>query len=157
MSDRPISVLEQRRIEAGVIKPLVREFEQELGREKTRAIVERVIKQLAREKGREMAAQAASPTLTAFAGMKEPWLRDGAMELDVLEQTDARYSFNVTRCRYAEMYKELGLEDLGFLLSCNRDATLIEGFSPDLDLRRTQTIMQGASYCDFRYTRRRRD
>ncbi len=66
MSDRPISVLEQRRIEAGVIKPLVREFEQELGREKTRAIVERVIKQLAREKGREMAAQAASPTLTAI-------------------------------------------------------------------------------------------
>ena len=77
--------------------------------------------------------------------MKEPWVRDGALELDVLEQTDARYSFNVTRCRYTEVYKELGLEDLGFFLSCNRDATLIEGFSPDLELRRTQTAAQTAT------------
>jgi hypothetical protein len=27
------------------------------------------------------------------------------------------------------------------------------GFGPDIKLTRTQTIMQGASHCDFRYTR----
>jgi L-2-amino-thiazoline-4-carboxylic acid hydrolase len=151
-----VGVLEQRRIEAGVIKPLVLAFEAELGREKTRAVLERVIKELARERGRQLAEEAPSRTLTGFAAMKEPWTRGNALELDVLEQNDERYSYNVTRCRYAEMYRELGLADLGFYLSCNRDATLIEGFSPDLELTRTQTIMQGAPYCDFRYTRKKR-
>jgi len=153
---QPVGVLQQRRIEAAVIKPLVTAFEAELGREKTLAVLERVIKELARERGRQMAAEAPSTTLTGFASMKEPWTRDNALELDVLETGDERYAYNVTRCRYAEMYRELGLADLGFTLSCNRDATLIEGFNPELELTRTQTIMQGAPHCDFRYTRRAR-
>jgi hypothetical protein len=60
----------------------------------------------------------------------------------------------VTRCRYAELYHALGIPELGTLLSCNRDYALIEGFNPDVDLTRTQTIMEGATYCDFRYRRR---
>jgi len=51
------------------------------------------------------------------------------------------------------MYRELGLAELGYTLSCNRDASLIEGFSPDIELTRTQTLMEGASYCDFLYNR----
>ena len=48
-------------------------------------------------------------------------------------------------------YKELGLADLGFLFHCNRDFAMVEGLSPGLALKRTQTIMQGASHCDFRF------
>jgi hypothetical protein len=36
-------------------------------------------------------------------------------------------------------------------LSCARDYALIEGFNPDVSLKRTQTIMEGATHCDFRY------
>jgi hypothetical protein len=71
--------------------------------------------------------------------------------MDVLEQTDHSYSFNVTRCRYAELYRDLGIPELGKLLSCNRDFSLIEGFNPEIQLTRTQTIMEGASHCDFRF------
>ena len=67
------------------------------------------------------------------------------------EQTDERLSFDVTRCRYAEMYRTLGIPELGDVLSCNRDAALIEGFNAGVTLTRTGTIMQGASCCDFRY------
>ena len=63
-------------------------------------------------------------------------------------------SFNVTRCRYAEMYRSLGIAEVGALLSCNRDFSLVEGFNPDIALTRTQTIMQGASHCDFRFVAR---
>ncbi len=152
-----ISVLEQRRIEAAIIKPLVQAFEAELGKERTRDILSRVIKDMAREKGRQMAAEAPDTTLAGFASLKEPWYRDGALELEILEESPERYDFNVTRCRYADMYRELGLADLGFTLSCDRDATRIEGFNPELELTRTQTIMQGAPYCDFRYGRKRKD
>jgi hypothetical protein len=69
----------------------------------------------------------------------------------VKEATPTSYVFNVTRCRYAEMYKEMGLGEIGHLLSCNRDATFCEGYDDRIELKRTQTIMQGASHCDFDY------
>ena len=71
--------------------------------------------------------------------------------IDRLEETPDRLSFNVTRCRYAEMYRALGLADLGSSLSCQRDFSLIEGFNPGIRLVRTQTLMEGAAFCDFRF------
>ena len=61
--------------------------------------------------------------------------------------------FDVTRCQYAEMYHRLGIADLGPLVSCARDAAMIEGFNPAIEFRRTRTIMEGAISCDFRYRR----
>jgi hypothetical protein len=49
------------------------------------------------------------------------------------------------------MYRALGIPELGAILSCNRDAALIEGFNPAVQLERTQTLMGGATHCDFRY------
>jgi len=72
--------------------------------------------------------------------------------VDVKEQTETSYVFNVTRCKYAEMYRDMGLGEIGHLLSCQRDATFCEGYDKRMRLKRTQTIMQGASHCDFHYT-----
>ena len=74
--------------------------------------------------------------------------------MDVLRQDTERFDFNVTRCRYAEMYRALGIPEVGALLSCNRDFALIEGFNSHVKLRRTQTIMEGAPHCDFRFEAR---
>jgi len=52
------------------------------------------------------------------------------------------------------MYRRLGLTDLGPILSCSRDSAMIEGFNPSIALTRTQTLMEGATHCDFRYRRR---
>ena len=49
--------------------------------------------------------------------------------------------------------KELGERELGFLLVCSADFSTAEGFGGDVELTRTQTIMQGATHCDFRYRR----
>jgi hypothetical protein len=53
------------------------------------------------------------------------------------------------------MPKELGEPELGFLLVCSSDFPFAEGFGPDIKLTGTQTIMQGASHCDFRYRRQK--
>ncbi len=45
----------------------------------------------------------------------------------------------------------MGLGDIGHLLSCNRDGDFCIGYNPKMELTRTQTIMKGAPYCDFRY------
>ena len=39
-------------------------------------------------------------------------------------------------------------------MHCNRDHAMIEGLNPDLKLTRTQTVMEGASHCDFRFTKK---
>ena len=69
----------------------------------------------------------------------------------MIEESEEVLSFNVTRCRYAELYESLGIREIGTIFSCARDFALIEGFKPNVTLVRTQTIMEGASYCDFRY------
>ncbi len=83
--------------------------------------------------------------------VREIWAEEGALEFDVLEETEQRLSFNVTRCRYAELYERLGVKEFGYCLSCNRDEPLTKGFNPRMRLVRTQTIMEGADYCDFRF------
>ena len=70
------------------------------------------------------------------------------------ESEDA-FEIDVTGCRYAQFYKELGEPELGFLLVCSSDFPFADGFGPDIKLTRTQTIMQGASHCDFRYRRQK--
>ena len=69
----------------------------------------------------------------------------------MLAEDDTRLDFDVRRCRYAEMYRALGIPELGRILSCNRDFALIEGFAPGASLTREQTILDGAPCCTFRY------
>jgi len=76
------------------------------------------------------------------------------MDVQVVGESEDHLDFNVTRCRYAEFYKELGLSDLGFRVHCNRDHAMLLGFNSDLELSRSQTIMEGATCCDFRFRRR---
>jgi hypothetical protein len=149
-----IGVLKRRLIEARIVAPLVEAFAAEVGRERALAIVRRVIVDIARRQGAELAAAVGGDSVTHFAATLVHWKADGALELDVQGATDDELSFDVTRCRYAEMYRELGIPELGAILSCGRDAALIEGFNPGVELTRTQTLLGGAPCCDFRYVAR---
>src|SRR5262245_10140736 len=146
-----LALLEQREIEARIVGPLIRAFAAEIGEERALVLVGQVIRDLARQSGAELARFLGEQTLDAFAGALDRWRENGALEIDVLEQSSTRLSFNVTRCRYAEMYRTLGLADLGASLSCQRDFALVQGFNPAIELSRPQTIMGGAPYCDFRF------
>jgi hypothetical protein len=146
-----IGLLRRREIEARILAPLLEALGREFGRERVLEVAREVIVDIAREQGRQLAEGIGECSLTAFAQIKETWRAGGALEIETLEQSDEALSFNVTRCRYAEMYRALGIPELGEVLSCNRDFSLAEGFNPDLELKRTQTIMQGAPFCDFRY------
>ena len=74
-----------------------------------------------------------------------------AIEFDVAKAEPKALEFNVTGCRYAEFFKEIGEPDLGRLLLCDTDVYVAEVGSPEVEFARTQTIMQGAHHCDFRY------
>ncbi len=149
-----IGVLTRREAEARILIPILEALGQEFGQDKVLEIVRQTIIQVAQEQGNQLAESMGGNSLDHFAESLQYWTQGNAMETDVLEKTDEKFFFNVTRCRYAEMYRALGVPELGAILSCNRDFALIEGFNQDIILTRTQTIMNGASCCDFRYQRR---
>jgi hypothetical protein len=146
-----VGVLKRREIEARILAPLIGALAAEFGRERVLEIARGVIVQIAREQGRSLAEQMGGNSLAHFVKSKENWVKGDALSMEVRQVSDAAYDFDVTRCRYAEMYRLLGIPELGAVLSCGRDFALGEGFNPNLTLTRTQTIMEGAPCCDFRY------
>jgi predicted ArsR family transcriptional regulator len=147
-----VTLLEQRQIEANVLVPMIKAFQAEFGVERANAIARKVITELARKHGESIAAaQGAGNPIEHMASGLSRFSAGGALEVEEVERTHDSYAFNITHCGYAEFYKKMEVLELGFLLSCSRDFALTEGMSPDLQLTRTQTIMQGASHCDFRF------
>lgn len=147
-----IGVLARREVEARILIPVIQALGSSFGREDVVRVIGDAIVEIARGQGAELALAMGGNTLDHFMESLQFWSQDNALELDVLKNDSHNLHFNVTRCRYAEMYKALGIPELGCLLSCNRDYALIEGFNPEIELIRTQTLMEGERYCDFRYT-----
>ena len=147
-----IGVLTRREVEARILAPMLDAMGKTFGREKVLAVMRDTIVNIAKKQGAELAGFMGGVTFQHFAESLRFWTMDNALKIDVIEQTGDVFSFNVTRCRYAELYEKLGIREFGTALSCARDYALIEGFNPDVSLKRTQTIMEGAPHCDFRYS-----
>ncbi len=149
-----VSVLQQAKIQAQVLVPLVKALQAELGEERANALVRNALGDIYRRHGEEFWRTRSEKNLgTVMASAFATYAREDALDYKVIEQSQDAFEIDVTGCRYAEFYKELGEPELGFLLVCSADFTTAEGFDPDIKLTRTQTIMQGASHCDFRYKR----
>ena len=145
-----IGVLLRRETEARILIPFIENLVKEIGKTKTLDILEETIKTVARKEGEELSKEYGN-NVDAFLETLSFWTKDNALEIDILDKSDSKLDFNVTRCKYAEMYKSMGVNSLGAILSCNRDGALIEGFNKKAKLNRKQTIMNGDKCCTFRY------
>jgi hypothetical protein len=148
-----IPVLTKRKLQAQVIGPIYAEMVEQVGEAKASSILDMAIRKAAIAEGKEFARKAPGgvTSMADFIKLYELWTADGALEITVLEANEKVFNFDVTRCKYAETYKEMGLGKVGHLMSCNRDGTFCEGYDPKIKLERAQTIMGGASCCTFRY------
>jgi hypothetical protein len=146
-----ISNLKRREIQAPLLAGVLAGFISEIGYERAMKVTSAGIQNDATAAGKRMAEKYGGNTVQDLHRLvREVWAEDAALEFSVLEVTDLKLIFNVTRCLYAELYDRLGVKEFGFCLSCNRDAAFIKGFNPRLKLVRTRTIMEGADICDFR-------
>ena len=147
-----LGVLARRKIEAAIIAPIYDEMREALGEEKARDILRRAIRRAAIDAGKDFASRAdGEADLESFKAILPLWSKDDALAIEVIDDKPGVFDFNVRRCRYAETYRAMGLGEIGDILSCNRDGAFCEGYDPRIKLTRTQTIMKGASHCDFRY------
>ncbi|HEU5295166.1 MAG TPA: L-2-amino-thiazoline-4-carboxylic acid hydrolase [Burkholderiaceae bacterium] len=147
-----IPLIERTKIQAQVLIPLVNALRAELGEQKANALIRRALGELYRGFGEEWWRSRGSPDVgQTMAKAFNGFAGGGALDYQVIKQTPDAFEVNVTGCRYAQFYQELGVPELGFLLTCSADFALAEGYGAGVRLTRTQTIMQGASHCDFRY------
>ena len=147
---KKIGVLMRRETEVRILIPFLQDLYEEFSREKILSVLEKTIKEIAKTQGEELSKEYGN-NVDAFLDTLKFWTKDDALEIDILEKSESKLSFNVTRCKYAEMYNALEISDLGAVLSCNRDASLIKGFNPNASLDRKKTIMGGSKCCTFRY------
>lgn len=64
----------------------------------------------------------------------------------VIDEPD-RIGYNYTRCVFAEVFRELGEPDLGFVF-CAGDEAMAKSWNPRLGMKRSQVIMSGDPVCD---------
>lgn len=150
--------LQIREIQAPIAARLIRAYADVMGHDRAVDVALEAIQDDATASGANIAKQLGANGMDELAELvRDVWSKGDALEVDIIEESETVFSFNVTRCGYAEMYDRLGLRDLGYCLSCNRDANFARGFNPRIRLDRTQTIMEGAPFCDFRFTLRKQE
>lgn len=150
MEDMPIP--ERRRIEAAILGQVYEVLKERHGEAEAKAVIGAAVSKSAIEQGKGFAeALGRAPDFTDFDALMALWTAEDALRVEKIALSEDRMAFNVTRCRYAEMYREMGHGEIGDLLSCNRDGGFCVGYNPEMELTRSQTIMQGADHCDFRY------
>lgn len=75
----------------------------------------------------------------------------GLQDFELVEATEFRYVHKVTRCLYAELWKEHGRPDIGYQIHCRTDMAWWDRPAWNLEVRFEQpkTLMQGDEYCLF--------
>ena len=140
-----ISEMDAVKIQARAMIPVVKALEAEIGKEKAHAIVGEAIA----ESYAEFVTARIQDRNTHPGETSQDFEYD--VESEVVEHTDKSYFVNMTRCAYADYFRKIGEPEIGALLTCGMDFPVEKKLRPNWEFRRTQTLMQGAPYCDFRW------
>src|ERR1700722_16779768 len=114
MQDGPS--FEQVKAQAAVLVPLVKLLRQEIGVERANDIVVRALAEWARSIGKMLREIPAPTPLAKLKTAIEGLDAAGMQQTEFLQATETQLDYNVRRCRAAEFYRDLGLEELGYLL-----------------------------------------
>ena len=147
-TESPIYV--QRRVEANILKHVYETLIDSHGEDVAKKTIADAVRSASVAQAEELSEGVETSMLT-FIELMAQWSKGGALETTVLDANEKEFNFDVTRCRYSEMYMEMGLGEIGHLLSCQRDGTFCEGYDSRIRMTRSQTIMQGAPTCTFRF------
>jgi L-2-amino-thiazoline-4-carboxylic acid hydrolase len=149
-----VSLLEQVKIQAQVLVPLIKAFRAEFGEQRANEVARKALWGWSQKLYSDIAGQLPGSPREKWQAMWDAMIATVGNDIDLqpLKEDNRSYEFNITGCRYADFFRQLGEPELGALLLCDMDIHFIEQVgAPDVELTRTQTIMKGAPYCDFRF------
>jgi hypothetical protein len=153
--NQAISKMDEFRAEAQVLIPVLKAARAELGEERANHLILGALRAWCRERFKQIGARIpGSPKekWDAIKALDGSRTRENDLEFEIQKWEPEAIEYDVTRCKYADLFRELGEPELGVTLACNSDCYLVEQVTrPDVEYTRTQTIMEGGSYCDIRW------
>lgn len=152
-SNPEISFLAQAKLQARVLVPVLRAIRERIGKAEADQLVASALRDWSREQFEHVANAAQEDKLDHWQTIWGDVFKklDEGFEMDVLQEDDATQDFNVTHCPYADYFHELDEPELGALLLCEQDVHLANAVGGEaVEFNRSQTIMRGAKFCDFR-------
>jgi hypothetical protein len=150
--DSTLPYLERVKIQAEILVPLFRRLKAELGEARACELVRAAVKDYAGQLGNAIAARHDGSSLDRLKAAVPVFTAGEALDIEPLENSGSTLRFNVRGCRYADYFRSIGEPQLGALLTCGIDPPMTAGIGRDLRLERTQTILEGGSHCDFRWS-----
>ena len=141
--------------QADVLVPVVKALASEIGEERAQRLMRDALGDHFRSFGKAVFAGIEEGDGKHFGkrvrSLMDMFAEGDALDYEIDEMTEEKLEFRVTRCQYAELYKALGAPELGFMFVCYQDYPFTEGMDEKAVLDRPQTIMQGASHCQFNW------
>jgi len=68
-----------------------------------------------------------------------------------VEDTPLAVEFKITECLWAKTFREAEAADIGYAAICYGDVASAQAYNPKMKFTRTQTLMQGHTFCNHRY------
>ncbi len=151
--DTPTPYMQWVKSQTDVLVPLLRHLRAELGDERANSLVYPALREYMRKWISEFASKDSDNPIENFFKTSDRLEEtfEGDVDYDVLQQDDESFDLNVTRCRYAQLFRELGEPELGAILVCEADNHIADLSAPAVKFSRLDTMMQGGTHCPFRY------
>jgi hypothetical protein len=153
--NQAISKMDEFRAEAQVLIPVLQAARAELGEERANRLILGALRAWCRERFRQMGARTPGTPREKWDTLKKldgARTREHDLEFSILKWEPEAIEYDVSRCVYADLFRELGEPELGAVLVCDADVYLVEQVTgPEVAYTRTQSIMQGGSFCDIRW------
>jgi len=112
-----------------------------------RKINEQKMRAFRKEKGR----LAPREVFFQSAFWEEGAVDKASLEFEIVEDSEKVFEVRISKCKYAELFRELGAGEIGYAMLCDMDFYEVKAFDPKLELQRTKTLMMGDDCCNHRY------
>lgn len=153
--NQAISKMDEFQAEAQVLIPVLRAARAELGEEHANRLILGALQAWCRERFKQIGSRIPGSPREKWDAIKKldgSRTQDHDLEFKILRWESEAVEYDISRCIYADFFREIGEPELGAVLVCNADIYLVEEVTgPEVEYTRTQSIMEGGSCCDIRW------
>ncbi len=157
--DSKISYLDRVKAQSEVLIPVLKRLRMELGEDQANELVYAALRDWSREVFAEVGSKKEGSGFEKWSQMSKELdaLAGEDIEYETLREDSEALDLNVTVCKFAQFFKELGEPELGAILTCEVDHHIAAVSQQEVRLTIEKTIMKGNELCDFRFKFNRTD
>ena len=151
--NKNISLLDEARLQADVLIPILNSLRKKIGAENSDWLVFGALRNKLQTYYQELSVRTDGNPKEKWTAMSSAMFTKIGSDIDIewINTELESLTFNVKRCRYAELFREKGEPELGAVLMCELDNHIAQAAGPEIELVRRKTLMHGDTQCEFHY------